>query len=127
MAHVCQELALSAARFHRLVARDGQVRVHGGEFGSSGFDCTLESFLALHELDIAAMDLREHLVEAGDEIRDFVLALTLTLDANVVDLVLGHGACHGRETQQWRRDRALHARRKNEGKTERREEDQSDD
>jgi hypothetical protein len=99
VAHVCQELALSAARFHRLVARHGQVCVHRGELGGSGFDRTLESFLVLHELDIAAMDLRKHLVDAVDEIRDFVLALTLTLDANVVALVPGHGACHGRETQ----------------------------
>ena len=83
--------------------------------------------LCCTELDIAAMDLRKHLVEAVDEVRDFVLALTLTLDANIVGPVPGHGACHGGETQQWRRDRALHARRQNDGDAERRDEDESDD
>ena len=87
--HVGQELALGPARFHRLVTCDRQVGVDGRKLRGPGFDGALQPFLVLDELDVAAMNLREHLVEAVDELGDLVLALAFTLDSHVVHPVIG--------------------------------------
>ena len=87
MAHVREELALGPAGLHGLVARDRQVGVDSRQFRGPGFDGALEAFLVLNELDVAAMDLGEHLVEAVDELGDLVFAFAFTLDADVVDAI----------------------------------------
>jgi hypothetical protein len=53
VAHVGEELAFRAARFHRLVARADEVGVAGAQLGGPRFDRLLEPLLVVLELQIA--------------------------------------------------------------------------
>ena len=114
VAHVGEELALGAAGFHRLVARADEVGVGGAQFGRARLDGLLELILVVQELQVALLNLAEHLVEAADQLADLVVA-AVRLGAQVVAPLAGDGARDAGEPHQRHRDDALQPRRQRPG------------
>ena len=72
MAHVCEELALGPVGFHGPVAGDQEVGIGVAQLGRACLDGPFEIGVLLLQLPVAVLDLRQHVVEPGDELADFV-------------------------------------------------------
>ena len=107
VAHVRHELALHPVRLFGLALGDDELVVH--------FD----------ESAVALLDVREHLIEAGDEAPDFVFAGGV--GAQRIVLVDRDAMDDPGEMEKWTRDQRLQPRREDQRKQRRHEEDEDDD
>ena len=121
VAHVGEEFALGAARLHRPIARPDELLVDAPQLRGARVDGAFEVQLLQLQLPIAPVDLVHHLVDAGDQLPQLIVARRVP--AKVIAVLVGHRTRESGQILDRPRDHPLEPHRQREGDPERREQD----